>query len=187
VLPGPYLRYLYATERHIAPPEGPVRADQLLDLEGDLLDAYAALGADATPGDVKAIVARRAPHWYQEIVVPVLEALVADAPRRLIVQLTNAGHDPRLPDGQTLELPARVSAAAIAPEAPAELPRDCRALLEHNAAYEALAVEAIVEHDRDKALRALVANPLVAGVDRAQAVLSAVWPQLTAHTHQGVR
>jgi 6-phospho-beta-glucosidase len=187
VLPGPYLRYLYATERHVAPPEGPVRADQLLDVEAGLLEAYAALGADATPDRVEAIVARRAPHWYEEIVVPVLEALVSPEPRRLVVQVPNGSRDARLPAGQTLELPARLSAAGIETEAPAALPADCRALLEQNAVYEQLAVEAIVEGDRRKALRALVVNPLVGTVARAEAVLEAVWPQSAIPNPEGDR
>jgi 6-phospho-beta-glucosidase len=187
VLPGPYLRHLYAADRQAAPPEGPVRADQLLDVESQLLDAYAALGPDADRLDVEAIVARRAPHWYQEIVVPVLEALISDAPRRLVVQVPNGDRDERLPAGQALELPARVSSAGVVTEAPPILPADCRVLLEQNAVYEQLAVEAIVESDRAKALRALVANPLVGAVDQAEAVLEAVWPRPVDPNPQGAR
>lgn len=49
----------------------------------------------STPGlalaDVKEIVESRQPHWYQEIVVPVLPASLSREPERLIVQTVNNG------------------------------------------------------------------------------------------------
>lgn len=50
-----------------------------------------------------------------------------------------------------------------------------RALLQINAAYEMLAVEAIVERDRAQALRALLLNPLIRTADQAKGTLERVW------------
>jgi len=54
-------------------------------------------------------------------------------------------------------------------------PDAVRALLQMNAAYETLAVEAIVERDRAKALRALLLNPLIRTADQAKGTLEQVW------------
>ncbi len=175
VLPGPYLRYLYHPDRY-ASANGRTRAEDLLDVESVMLAEYAALPPDATADDVKRVVARRQPHWYDEIVVPVVEALLSDVPRRLVVQVTNEGHAPGLPDRQTIELPTAISRAAIEPMTASRLPRNCQAVLEQNAAYEELAVEAILDHDRSKALRALALNPLIGTIDNAAAVGDVVWP-----------
>ncbi|MDX6543728.1 MAG: 6-phospho-beta-glucosidase [Gaiellaceae bacterium] len=174
VLPGPYLRYLYEPERFAAA-NGKTRAAELLDVEAEMLAEYAALSEGAGPEDVERVVSRRAPHWYEEIVVPVLVGCVSPERRRVVVQTANGDLDPALPPAQTVELPVELSRAGLTPERPAPLPRDCRALLEENAAYEGLAVEAIVEDDRDKARRALALNPLVGGA-KADAVLEAAWP-----------
>ncbi len=56
------------------------------------------------------------------------------------------------------------------------LPLELRTLLFSLALYEELAACAIVEQNRDLALRALLAHPLVRTIERAQAVLKAVWP-----------
>lgn len=50
-----------------------------------------------------------------------------------------------------------------------------RALLQTNAAYEMLTVEAIVECDRAKALKALLINPLIRTADQARGTLDRVW------------
>jgi 6-phospho-beta-glucosidase len=175
VLPGPYLRYVYEPDRY-AGGNGLPRAARLLEVEQTMLAEYAALHEDATPEDVARIVAHREPHWYEEIVVPVIAACLGQA-TRLVVQVTNEDNDPRLPAQQAIEVAARVEGAELEVEAPPELPPDCRAVLEENAAYEQLAVEAIVERDRGKALRALVLNPLVGSVTKAAGVLEQVWPR----------
>ena len=190
VLPGPYLRYLYRPEAFLGSPGSPTRADELLEVEAELVDRYAALDASATSEDVERIVSRRAPHWYEEIVVPALEAFVSDEPRRLVVQIANGATDPLLPHEQTIELPAWISRTGVEPEPPPPLPADCRAVLNANAVYERFALEAIVERSRDKALRALVANPLVGGIAQAEAVLDRVWVEERAGNHsqlEGVR
>jgi alpha-galactosidase/6-phospho-beta-glucosidase family protein len=58
----------------------------------------------------------------------------------------------------------------------AELPPDIRSLVQRNAACEMLAVQAVVERDRDLALRGLLSNLMVGSYDQAKGLLDAVWP-----------
>ncbi len=175
VLPGSNLRYYYHLEKWLRGPDEETRAAELIEVQDTMLCRYAALTPESTLSDLKEIVALRRPHWYQEIVGPVLSASLSGEPERLIIQTVNNDTDPRLPHYQAVEIPASVSSRGVIPESPAPLPPDCRSLLEQNAAYESFAVEAIVERDRSKALRALVTNPFVGTVEKARAVLDAVW------------
>lgn len=175
VIPSPYLRYLYQPDRHTSSSGARTRADALLDVEAYAVDAYRSLAGGAGPEDVTRILAKRSPHWYSEIIAPLLVALRETSSQRLIVQTTNNGRIPWLPAHCVIEIPSCVSRSGVDPEGPPEIPRDCQALLVQNAAYEELAVEAIVEGDRGMATRALTVNPLVGSVDAARAVLDAVW------------
>jgi alpha-galactosidase/6-phospho-beta-glucosidase family protein len=56
-------------------------------------------------------------------------------------------------------------------------PPDVKALVQTNCAYEMLAVEAIVEQNRAKALRALLINPIIHTYDQAVEVLERAWAQ----------
>jgi 6-phospho-beta-glucosidase len=176
-LPGAYLRYYYHRDR--CEPKAPVtrsRADELLAVEADLLDRFANLAADSSPALVDEILARRRPHWYAEIIAPLVAALSGPRPQRMILQVSNRATVSGIGPHSIIELPVLVNQAGVQPLTPPELPPDCMALLKQNAAYEDLAVEAIVAGDRALAVRALVLNPFVGTVDRAKAVVNAAWP-----------
>ena len=77
-----------------------------------------------------------------------------------------------------VEVPARIGprgggVTSVGPVGKA--PNAIRALLQLNAAYEMLAVEAIVERDSAKALRALLINPIIRSAAQAQGTLDRVW------------
>ena len=55
------------------------------------------------------------------------------------------------------------------------VPPDVRALVQLNCTYEMLAVQAIVERNREKALRALLVNPMIHTYAQAQGVLERAW------------
>ena len=174
VIPSPYLRYVYQRDRHAAKPVERTRADELLRVEEDTVSAYRGLPEEAGPEDVARVLKQRSPHWYAEIIAPLLAALRGANPQRMIVQTTNNGRVPWLPVHCVIEIPALVSRSGVEPAEPPAIPPDCQALLMQNAAYEDLAVEAIVRRDRGKAVRALAINPLVGTIDSARAVVDAV-------------
>ena len=167
-IPSPYVRYLLYPHRYRPQSsQSRSRATDLKELEAELLQQYRTLSA-ASPSSAASLVQRRGAHWYDQAVVPVLEALFRDNPKTMMLQI---------PDRDTaLERPVQVSRSGIAVRPPwAPIPQDAAAWLGILRAYESLAVEAILTGERAKAIRALGINPLVGDGDIARQLLAAVW------------
>jgi 6-phospho-beta-glucosidase len=177
VIPGPYLRYVYRPEANVGASEGPTRATELLAVESDVLEQFAALADLGDVDKLAAAASARGAHWYEEIVVPAIAALTGDDARPLILQSPNAGLLPWLPDDAIVEMPSLLGPGGVHSRRPGDLPADCRAVLAENAVYETLAVEAIITGSWRAARRALVTNRLVGTIEKANAVLGACWPQ----------
>ena len=177
-IPIPYVRYYLHPERILRQQMGKVpRARQLQALEQELLTDYEQTLV-RNEGDPSSKVARRGALWYSVIVVPVLDALINDRGSTWIVNVVNKQNVSWLSPETVIEVPARVDrqGAHPLPIASHLLAEDLRTLLFSQAAYESLAVPAIVERNREQALQALVAHPLIRSIDRAESVLAAVWP-----------
>jgi 6-phospho-beta-glucosidase len=177
-IPIPYVRYYLHPERILAQQQGKVpRARQLQALEQELLAGYEQTLA-RNDSDASSKVARRGALWYSAIVVPVLDALVNDRGTTWVVNVANGQSIPWLPPETVIEVAARVDrqGAHPLPVASRLLVEDLRALLNSQATYESFAAPAIVERNREQALRALVTHPLIKSIDRAESVLTAVWP-----------
>lgn len=166
-IPHPYLNYFFAPETILARQraKGHTRAGELQALETELLDAYEA-------GDAQ-IAKKRAAVWYEKIIVPVLLALVRGG--EAIVNARNDASAPWLPPDTILETFCRINAREITPRPAAPAPRDVQAMLQNNAAYEALAVDAVLNDSYETAWRALRLNPLVANAAQAREILDLIW------------
>jgi 6-phospho-beta-glucosidase len=177
-IPIPYVRYYLHPERMLRQQMGKVpRARQLQVLEQELLAEYEQTLA-RNEDDPSSKVARRGAFWYSVVVVPVLDALINDRGSMWIVNVANKQNISWLSPETVIEIPARIDrqGAHPLPVASRLLADDLRALLFSQAAYESLAVPAIVERNRGQALQALVAHPLIRSIDQAESVLKAVWP-----------
>ncbi|HVB73318.1 MAG TPA: hypothetical protein VNE38_07140 [Ktedonobacteraceae bacterium] len=195
-IPLPYVRYYLYPERVLAQQQGKTpRARQLQTLEQELLSQYESIskygrgdpggrpGNPDAPGGrpgnapVSQAVAKRGAVWYSAIIIPVLDALVNDHASTWIVSVANGSLIPWLPLDTVIEVPCNIDGRGVHPLPVPEylLPLELRALLYSLALYEELAAPAIVQQDHDLALRALLAHPLVRTVQRAEAVLKAVW------------
>ncbi len=86
-----------------------------------------------------------------------------------------------------VEVPARIDRDGPHTLAAAELTPEMRALVQHAKAYEQLAVEAALTGDRDVALRALMANPLVGRYDIAAPLLDELLAVNAAYLPQFAR
>lgn len=172
LLPNPYLRYYYDAPSVLAAQRGKrPRAEELLDLEAELLEAYASAAESASrPLPLQ----KRGAAWYGKATVPVIAALLAEGPREVIVGLPNGESVPWLPASAVIELPTVVDQGGSGSRRAGPLPADARALLQAHAAFETLTVEGILERDESKLLRALTANPMIRGVSTARAVLDHV-------------
>jgi 6-phospho-beta-glucosidase len=177
-IPIPYVRYYLHPERILNQQMGKVpRARQLQVLEQELLKDYEQTLV-RNEGDPSSKVARRGALWYSVIVIPVLDAFINDRGTTWVVNVANKQNISWLSPETVIEVPARIDRQGAHP-LPINshlLAEDLRTLLFSQAVYESLAARAIVECNRDLALQALVAHPLVRSIDRAESVLATVWP-----------
>jgi len=173
VIPSPYYRYYAHPDRILAMTEGrPARAQELMAIQGQMLDDFRRW----RPGERLDSLARRGAAWYEDIVVPTLLSLAEHKAVELVLSLDNGAALPWLPPQAIIEAPVAIRDGSLRPPKPADLPDDIRALVHRNAAYEMQAVEAIVEDDRAKALRALMSNLMVRSYNQARGLLDVVWP-----------
>jgi 6-phospho-beta-glucosidase len=172
-VPTSYFKYYYHPDRMLEKQRGQkTRAEQLLELEADILAAYQS-GDQAA---AQAALGKRGAHWYEEIVVPVLLAHANDSRQVFILNIQNGTTLPWMPLGAIVELPVVVARHAFTPLSPPPAPPDIQAMVRANAAFEMLWVEAVVERSYDKALRAMSLNHLVRDLDAARAILKEIWP-----------
>ncbi|MBC7265209.1 MAG: hypothetical protein H5T64_12770 [Chloroflexi bacterium] len=173
-VPHPYLKYYLHPDRMLAKTMGrPCRAEELIAWQERALEFYRRWDS----GEKPAILAQRGAVWYQEIIVPALLSMMRDDGRTYVVNVTNNGLVSWLPPEAIIEVPCTVGRAGAHPLAPADVPPDIRAMIQVNCAYEIMAVEAIVEGSYEKALRALMLNPMVRDYRQAKGILEFIWPE----------
>src|SRR5260221_5905008 len=170
-IPSYYLRYYYETARVVADQrDGHTRAQDVIDIEARLLDLYRDQGLAEKP----ALLADRGGAYYSEGAAQLIASLHDGAGDVQVVDMRNDGALPDLPNAAVVEIPARIDrdgahAVPLAPLAP-----EMRGLVQAAKAYEQLTVEAAISGDRRIALRALIANPLVAQWAIAEPLLKAL-------------
>jgi 6-phospho-beta-glucosidase len=172
-IPSPYMRYYLHPNRALAKAAGkPPRAQVLIGLQEAMLADFRTRPAGKMPGSLQ----RRGAVWYEAIVVPTLLALAEKRDGELILSVDNDATYPWLPPQAIIEAPVPIIAGIPQRPRAAVLPVDVSGMVLSNCAYETLAVEAIVEGDRGKAMRALMSNRMVSGYDQAHGLLVAFWP-----------
>ena len=172
-IPSYYLKYYYRFDDVLA---GQVdgsqtRAEEVMDIEGELLDMYRNPSLDEKPK----LLERRGGAFYSEAAAQLIASLHDGRGDIQVVDIRNgpaAGATgsraagpralPDLPDDAVVEVPARITREGAEPIELAPLSPDMRGLVQAVKAYEQLAIEAARTGSRDVALRALLANPLVA-------------------------
>lgn len=174
VIPTSYFKYFYHPDRMLAAQQGKrPRAEELIEMEAEILAAYQSGGAGGKPDSL----VRRNAAWYEHMIVPALLAHVTDTGANQYLQVTNRNALPFLPPEAIVEVPCIIRRSGILPLAyDGGLPPDLEALLLVNATFEMLWAEAVIEHDRAKALRAMLMNHLVTNYDQAKGLLDKIWP-----------
>jgi 6-phospho-beta-glucosidase len=157
-VPSYYLHYFYEHDAAVADQRGqPTRAEQVAEIERELLELYADPALDSKPE----LLTHRGGAFYSEAAVALLASLVTDARDRQVLNVRNAGTFPFLDDDAVIEVPAVVGADGAEPVPLAPLDPGMRGLIAHVTAYEELAVEAALKGGRDRVRAALLAHPLV--------------------------
>jgi 6-phospho-beta-glucosidase len=177
-IPSYYLRYYYRYETVVREQrEQPTRAEEVIDIEARLLELY----RDPTLDEKPALLADRGGAWYSEAAAQLIASLHDGAGDRQVVDVRNDGAMPDLPSGAVVEVLARVDRDGAHPLPLAPLAPEIRGLVQQVKAYEELAVAAASSGDRGTALRAMMANPLVAHWEIAEPLLDALLDAHRAH------
>lgn len=201
-IPSYYLKYYYSTDVVLddqleAASES--RAQQVMDIEGELLDMYRNPSLDVKPK----LLERRGGAFYSEAAAQLIASLHDGRGDVQVVDIRNgyagpaarSGADgggwgdspiairalPDLPDSAVVEVPARITREGAIPIEQAALAPEMRGLVQAMKAYEELAVAAAISGDRGIALKALLANPLVARWSIAAPLLDALLDANRAH------
>lgn len=172
MVPSSYLRYFYAPQEMLASIKAAdkTRAQEVMELEEKLVEYY----LDETTCLKPALLAERGGAWYSRIAVEVMEALLCPEPAELIVNTLNLAALEGLPGDASVEIPAEISSKGIKPLPVGDVEESIMGLIRQVKSYERLTIEASIGNDIDKALLALIANPLVPTVQKAIDVLAAV-------------
>lgn len=95
-----------------------------------------------------------------ESLAPILAAILGGVPTVQPVAIANTGQVAGLPAGSVVETLASFSHNLLAPHSSGPLPESIRALVEKHCLIQDLTVDAAITGDREKALQAMVADPL---------------------------
>jgi 6-phospho-beta-glucosidase len=169
MIPNYYLEYFYTTGRKLADQKHwpPSRAEQVIQIEDDLLRQYADPDRSEPPADLM----KRGGAYYSTVATQLLNAHYNDLGETHVCNVRHDGAVPGWPGEWVLELPCTVDRSGIHPLPADPLPPVCFGLLAQIKMYELLTVEAAVHGDRNAAYQALITHPLGPKPDRAQAVL----------------
>jgi len=170
-VPSYYLRYYYFERRVLEELRGGrPRAEEVMEIERGLLEMYADPALEVKPK----LLEERGGAFYSEASAMLIESLHADRGDVQVVNVRNEGAIPNLDDDAVVEVPCRIDAGGATPLPLAPLAPEMHGLVQHAKAYERLTVQAAVSGDRQTALAALLANPLVRDYEVAEPLLEAL-------------
>ncbi len=170
-IPSYYLRYFYQRDEVLAAQlKGRSRAEEVADIERDLLELYRDPALDHKPD----LLERRGGAFYSEAAAQLIASLHLSQGDVQVVNVRNDGALPDLPASAVVEIPARIDAAGATALPLAPLAPELRGLVQAVKAYEELAVKAAVSGNRTVAVKALLAHPLVGRFDLARDLVAAL-------------
>jgi 6-phospho-beta-glucosidase len=170
-VPSYYLRYFYMTDVVLAEQlAGKSRAEDVMAIERDLLERYRDPALAEKPRQLE----ERGGAFYSEAAAQLIAALATDAGDVQVVNLRNGGAIPELPADEVVEIGAQVGRDGVTPVPVAPLGPELLGLVLQLKAYERLTIQAALSGNRQTALLALLANPLVARYSTAEPLLDAL-------------
>jgi 6-phospho-beta-glucosidase len=170
MMPNYYLQYFYHTDKKLKAQEKwpPSRAEEVIEVEKDLLREYADPELKEPPADLM----KRGGAYYSTVATQLLNAHYNDLGETHVVNTKNNGAVREWPADWVLEIPSTVRRSGITPLPTEPLPPACFGLIAAVKAYEMLTVEAAIHGDREAAYQALLVNPIGPKADQIQAVLN---------------
>lgn len=146
------------------------RAEVLFEAEQQILKLY----ENEHLSEIPDLTRERNAVWYEETILPLIEALESKTEQRRILCVKNDGAIRDLPDDCSVELQADVSKKGIRPYKIGNCPHFLRGLFIGFKESERLTIEAVRHRSYEHALQALAINPLVPSVDTAKRFLDRI-------------
>jgi 6-phospho-beta-glucosidase len=172
-IPSYYLRYFYLTDEVLREQVSGARlsrAEEVMAIEQGLLEMY----RDPALTEKPKLLEKRGGAFYSEAAAQLIASLHDGAGDDQVVDIRNDGAIPDLPADAVVEIPARIDRDGAHPGRFSALPPEMLGLVQQVKAYERLTVKAAIDGDRDAALKALLANPLVGRYSVATRLLEAL-------------
>jgi 6-phospho-beta-glucosidase len=172
-IPSYYLRYFYLTDEVLREQLSGAkrsRAEEVMAIEEQLLEMYRNPALVEKPK----LLEKRGGAFYSEAAAQLIASLHAGTGDDQVVDIRNDGAIPDLPPDAVVEIPARIDRDGAHPGTFSPLAPEMLGLVQQVKAYERLAVRAAIHGDRSVALKALLANPLVARYSVASGLLDAL-------------
>ncbi|MDX9865399.1 MAG: hypothetical protein RBT34_11405, partial [Anaerolineaceae bacterium] len=170
MIPNYYLQYYYNTQHKLGEQAQwpPSRADEVIEIEKDLLADFADPALTTPPEDLL----KRGGAWYSTLATHVIHSHYADLGQVHVINLPHRGAVAGWPEDWVLEMPAKVDRSGVHPLKAAPLPPAQFGLIAAVKSCELLTVEAAVHGDRRSAYLALLAHPLGPESSQIPAVLN---------------
>jgi 6-phospho-beta-glucosidase len=146
------------------------RAEMLWEAEQQILKLYENEGLAEVPD----LTRERNAAWYQETVIPLIEALESDTERETVLCVRNGGAIRDLPEECSVEVPTKVSRLNWEPKSVGNCPRFLKGIFLSVKESDRLTVEAVRHRSYEYALQALTINPLVPSLEAAKKYLERV-------------
>jgi 6-phospho-beta-glucosidase len=167
-LPSPYLQYFYHTAKRVeAMVTNGTRGEEVSALETETYTAF----ADPNQHEKPQVLSKRGGGGYSEVAIGLMNSIYNNEDRWYVVNVPNRGALPNLPDDAVIEAGCLVNRSGIHPLSIGKVPAPVWGLIASVKNYEQLAVEAAVHGDKNLALQALLAHPLVREYDIAKPLL----------------
>lgn len=170
---SPYMQYFY-TEKEALQHEKMeaigltgTRAAQVKEVEKNLFECYKDINLMEKP----AALAKRGGARYSMAAICLIDSIYNDTNDVQVVDVFNNGIIPQLPDDVVIEVNCRIGRNGAAPLA-SDVPASVLGLIGQVKAYEEYTIEAAITGDRNKALIALLNNPLIHDVRDAKGILN---------------
>ena len=169
LIPRQYTQYyIHTKERvHQLKEQDKTRGQAFLELEKQIFREY----ADESNNDKPKTLAKRGGGGYSKVAIGVMDAIYNDTGKWMVINVANNGTVRFLDDDAVIETACYVSKNGMQPLTIPDYPKAVVGLISAVKTYESLAVEAAITGNKDIALQALVAHPLVRDYDIAKPLL----------------
>ncbi|OOB79475.1 MAG: 6-phospho-beta-glucosidase [Epulopiscium sp. Nuni2H_MBin001] len=169
VLPSPYHRYYYMAKEILeeAMVSEQTRAEKVMALEEELFELYGDVNLRTKPKQLE----KRGGAYYSDAACSLICSIYNDTGDIQVVNTANCGVMNEFEYDEVVEISAVITKAGPVPVAVGKLPKSVRGLVNTIKSFEVAVCEAAVSGSYEKALLALMINPLVGSQREAVKVL----------------